>query len=94
MYNHFLILLFFVFIASCINSQKTDPCHCLELLISKTNDEKWKECKKLSEENSFIIQMRNCENYTNFIELKLEENYKNLVNPKSSENITIENITE
>jgi len=32
--------------------------------------------------------MRNCENYTNFIELKLEENYKNLVNPKSSENIT------
>ena len=94
MYNHFFILFFFLSITSCINSRKTDPCHCLGLLISKTKDEKWKECKEFSEDNNFIIQMRSCENYTNFIKLKLEENYKNLVNPKNSENITIENITE
>ena len=94
MYNYFFILFFFLLIASCTNSQKTDPCHCLELLISKIKDEKWKECKKFSEDNNFIIKMRNCENYNNFIKLRLEENYKNLVNPKKSKNITIENITE
>jgi len=61
----------------------------LEILL-KNNNEKWEECIELSRENNFIIKMRDCENYNNFIKIKLEENYKKLINP---ENISIENIT-
>lgn len=93
------IFIISIALISCVEKNEIDACYCMQILLenkleTKSYNKNWTSCLSLSKEFNFVQKMKNCENYNNFIEEKVEEYLNNLINPPLEKNIIIENITE
>jgi len=89
-----IIILFLFFYSACNNNPKINVCDCAQFLIDNFHtNEVWpteknkdvKTCEKLSKNLEFIEEMKNCENYKQFLKNEVEETYRKLINPPAGD---------